>query len=154
MLINISIGIGLMIVKALEQNGAKVYIVGRRKEVLEKVAKEEAVSIAHTRMLWRPRSIAELPFTNCTQSPQSFTTDVLFFALETRQHHTHSRRCNLQRRPRTHRRPNHQRNRLHQPPRRQRRHLRPRILLAHRPSPLNIPRRPAKGPLERRPDRL
>lgn len=37
-------GIGLMIVKALEQNGAKVYIVGRRKEVLEKVAKEEAVS--------------------------------------------------------------------------------------------------------------
>ncbi|KAJ4388615.1 hypothetical protein N0V93_006074 [Gnomoniopsis smithogilvyi] len=35
-------GIGLMIVKALEQNGAKVYIIGRRKEVLEKVAKEEA----------------------------------------------------------------------------------------------------------------
>lgn len=36
-------GIGLMMVKALEENGAKVYIVGRRKEVLEKVAKEEAV---------------------------------------------------------------------------------------------------------------
>ncbi|ROV92550.1 hypothetical protein VMCG_08949 [Cytospora schulzeri] len=35
-------GIGLMIVKALEENGAKVYIVGRRKEVLEKVAKEES----------------------------------------------------------------------------------------------------------------
>ncbi|CAN8096137.1 unnamed protein product [Discula destructiva] len=35
-------GIGLMIVKALEQNGAKVYIIGRRKEVLEKVAKEES----------------------------------------------------------------------------------------------------------------
>nr|A0A142I726.1 RecName: Full=Short-chain dehydrogenase/reductase PhomF'; AltName: Full=Phomopsin biosynthesis cluster protein F' [Diaporthe leptostromiformis]AMR44278.1 putative short chain dehydrogenase reductase [Diaporthe leptostromiformis] len=35
-------GIGLMIVKALEENGAKVYIIGRRKEVLDKVAKEEA----------------------------------------------------------------------------------------------------------------
>ena len=34
-----------MIVKALEENGAKVYIVGRRKEVLEKVAKEEAVRL-------------------------------------------------------------------------------------------------------------
>lgn len=33
-----------MMVKALESNGAKVYIIGRRKEVLEKVAKEEAVS--------------------------------------------------------------------------------------------------------------
>lgn len=35
-----------MIVKALEENGAKVYIVGRRKEVLDKVAKEEAVGLA------------------------------------------------------------------------------------------------------------
>lgn len=34
-----------MIVKALEENGAKVYIIGRRKEVLDKVAKEEAVRI-------------------------------------------------------------------------------------------------------------
>jgi NADP-dependent 3-hydroxy acid dehydrogenase YdfG len=32
-----------MIVKALEENGAKVYVVGRRKEVIEKVAKEHAV---------------------------------------------------------------------------------------------------------------
>lgn len=40
----VSSGIGLMISKALEENGAKVYIVGRRKEVLEKVAKEEAAS--------------------------------------------------------------------------------------------------------------
>ena len=39
----VRIGIGLMIVKALEENGAKVYIVGRRKEMLEKVAREEAV---------------------------------------------------------------------------------------------------------------
>ena len=35
-----------MIVKALEENGAKVYIVGRRKEVLDKVAKEEAVRLS------------------------------------------------------------------------------------------------------------
>ncbi|KAF4627035.1 hypothetical protein G7Y89_g11119 [Cudoniella acicularis] len=33
-------GIGLMMAKALEANGAKVYIIGRRKEVLEKAAKE------------------------------------------------------------------------------------------------------------------
>lgn len=32
-----------MIVKALEENGAKVYVVGRRKEVIEKVAREHAV---------------------------------------------------------------------------------------------------------------
>ncbi|KAJ4423381.1 hypothetical protein N0V82_001985 [Gnomoniopsis sp. IMI 355080] len=35
-------GIGLMMAKALEQNGAKVYIIGRRKDVLEKAAKEQA----------------------------------------------------------------------------------------------------------------
>jgi NADP-dependent 3-hydroxy acid dehydrogenase YdfG len=34
-----------MMVKALEENNAKVYIVGRRKELLEKVAKEEAVRL-------------------------------------------------------------------------------------------------------------
>lgn len=39
------IGIGLMIAKALEENGAKVYIVGRRKEVLESVARKEAVRL-------------------------------------------------------------------------------------------------------------
>lgn len=39
------IGIGLMIAKALEENGAKVYIVGRRKDVLESVAKKEAVRL-------------------------------------------------------------------------------------------------------------
>ncbi|KAH8654115.1 hypothetical protein BGZ60DRAFT_473254 [Tricladium varicosporioides] len=33
-------GIGLMMAKALEANGAKVYIIGRRVEVLEKAAKE------------------------------------------------------------------------------------------------------------------
>lgn len=32
-----------MMAKALEENGAKVYIIGRRKEVLEKAAREEAV---------------------------------------------------------------------------------------------------------------
>lgn len=39
------IGIGLMIAKGLEENGAKVYIVGRRKDVLESVAKKEAVRL-------------------------------------------------------------------------------------------------------------
>lgn len=34
-----------MIAKALEENGAKVYIVGRRKDVLESVAKKEAVRL-------------------------------------------------------------------------------------------------------------
>jgi NADP-dependent 3-hydroxy acid dehydrogenase YdfG len=34
-----------MIAKALEENGAKVYIVGRRKDVLENVAKTEAVRL-------------------------------------------------------------------------------------------------------------
>lgn len=34
-----------MMVKALEENGAKVYVIGRRQEVLEKVAKEEAVPL-------------------------------------------------------------------------------------------------------------
>lgn len=37
-----------MMTKALEENGAKVYIIGRRKDVLEKVAKEEAVSISYS----------------------------------------------------------------------------------------------------------
>lgn len=34
-----------MIAKGLEENGAKVYIVGRRKDVLESVAKKEAVRL-------------------------------------------------------------------------------------------------------------
>lgn len=34
-----------MTAKALEENGAKVYIVGRRKDVLESVAKKEAVGL-------------------------------------------------------------------------------------------------------------
>ena len=33
-------GIGLIMAKALEENGAKVYILGRRLEVLEKAAQQ------------------------------------------------------------------------------------------------------------------
>ncbi len=36
-------GIGYMITKGLAENGAKVYITGRRKEVLEKVANSGAI---------------------------------------------------------------------------------------------------------------
>ena len=38
-------GIGLMIARALEHNGAKVYIGGRRKEVVEKAAAEHGAGI-------------------------------------------------------------------------------------------------------------
>ena len=44
---DISTGIGLMMAKALEENGAKVYIVGRRMEPLEKASKE-AVSALYS----------------------------------------------------------------------------------------------------------
>ena len=37
-------GIGLMMATVLEHNGATVYIVGRRRAVLEKAAKENSVS--------------------------------------------------------------------------------------------------------------
>lgn len=39
-------GIGLMIARALEHNGAKVYILGRREEVLKTAAKQNAVRLA------------------------------------------------------------------------------------------------------------
>ena len=41
-----TLGIGLMMATALEHNGATVYIVGRRKEVLEKAAREHSVRTA------------------------------------------------------------------------------------------------------------
>lgn len=63
---NLHPGIGLMMTKALEQNGAKVYIVGRRKELLEKVANEEAVrpgahmcSYCRAQGLWQKETSAE-----------------------------------------------------------------------------------------------
>lgn len=37
------LGIGLMIAKALENNGAIVYIVGRREEILRKAASDNNV---------------------------------------------------------------------------------------------------------------
>lgn len=45
------IGIGLMIATALENNGATVYIVGRRAEVLEAAVK--ARGVRHTMLLRR-----------------------------------------------------------------------------------------------------
>ena len=39
-------GIGLMIAKALEHNGAIVYILGRREEVLQNACKQAKVSCA------------------------------------------------------------------------------------------------------------
>lgn len=38
-------GIGLMIARALEHNGAKVYILGRREEVLKTAARQNAVRL-------------------------------------------------------------------------------------------------------------
>jgi NAD(P)-dependent dehydrogenase (short-subunit alcohol dehydrogenase family) len=57
----IRIGIGLMMVKALEENGAKVYVVGRRKEMLDKVAREESVRLSS--VLWSIYHMCVLIFT-------------------------------------------------------------------------------------------
>lgn len=53
------IGIGLMMATALENNGATVYIVGRRLDVLEKAARENNVRILHLALV---RSLAFLLF--------------------------------------------------------------------------------------------
>lgn len=46
-------GIGLMIARALEHNGAKVYILGRREEVLKTAATKNAVRlVARSRGNW------------------------------------------------------------------------------------------------------
>ncbi|KAJ3532841.1 hypothetical protein NMY22_g7576 [Coprinellus aureogranulatus] len=49
-------GIGLMMAKALEHNGATVYIIGRRKHVLEAAAKEHALLGESTWVPFRGRS--------------------------------------------------------------------------------------------------
>lgn len=51
------IGIGRMMVKALEQNGAKVYVVGIDKDAVEKMAKEEAVSFRKKNLTLRKRHV-------------------------------------------------------------------------------------------------
>jgi NAD(P)-dependent dehydrogenase (short-subunit alcohol dehydrogenase family) len=41
------LGIGLMMAKALEANGAKVYIIGRRPGILETAAREAVIFPSH-----------------------------------------------------------------------------------------------------------
>lgn len=62
-----------MIVKALEENGAKVYIVGRRKELLEKVAKEEAVRPTPNKLIAETNTRQHrqnTPSSPCTNTPE------------------------------------------------------------------------------------
>ena len=42
-----NLGLGLMMASTLENNGAKVYILGRRSDVLAKAAKDFAVILAN-----------------------------------------------------------------------------------------------------------
>ena len=48
-------GIGLMMAKALENNGATVYIVGRRQNVLEKAAEDNNVNFYRLDRSWLMR---------------------------------------------------------------------------------------------------
>lgn len=65
-----------MMAKALEENGAKVYIIGRRQEGLEKAAKQAVCS---------------------SLNDQSKNQTEMF--TEIRQHYTHARRCDRKNRP-------------------------------------------------------
>lgn len=55
---HIHAGIGLMMATALENNGATVYILGRRLEVLQKAAKEHAVGTQFFVLLLRSLSLS------------------------------------------------------------------------------------------------
>ncbi len=113
-----------MMAKGLEENGAKIYIIGRRLATLE-AAEKQAVS-------------------NPSQSQQVFFINLV---PETRKHHPHTRRRNKERRPHSNRRSHHRKRRLHQRPHRQRRDHRSQL---HRP----IERRHAptvpRSPFQRR----
>ena len=54
-----------MMVKALEQNGAKVYVVGLYMDALEKVAKEEAVSLMKKQNQEQGGAAIEVPISTC-----------------------------------------------------------------------------------------
>ena len=112
-------GIGLMMAKALEFNGAKVYIIGRRLETLQTAARE-AVRLSHSPV-------------KRDKSTYNFT--------ETRQHHPHPRRRDLQRRLATSCRYHHQSRGLYQCPDCKFRHHRPNIAAnASQPLDHSIPR--------------
>jgi hypothetical protein len=95
-------GLGLIIAQALESNGAKVYITGRNEERLQEAVKT-AVRPPHR---FRKNSI-EL--------------DLLTRRAGTWQPNRHPRQHNFPLRPPARRRQDHPRNRLHRPPRQQRR---------------------------------
>lgn len=95
-----------MIAKALEENGAKVYIVGRRKDVLESVAKKEAV---------RLDECSKSHGTDRSGLSWIVHDDLTNFHTEIWQPHSCCRRRHLKSRLGTNHKANFIRSRLHQP---------------------------------------